>query len=270
MVGAVLQQEWLLGSRRSRLHVFRWVYAGWLIFLVFYGWVRYENEENTRVRKRYIAGTSSFVARSSAPEVVGQRFAETFVAQQMILYVLAMPAFVAGAVTDEKRRGTLQYLLTADVKARHIILGKLLACMAQVALVAVAGLPLFALLGGFAGVQPVTILAVAVALVVPLFALASVTLLASVWCRQTRGAILTLYILGTFGGLAVWYFGGVLNYFNPLFVIAPAWGAWKSLDLAELTQRLLVSSLCWGTLGGVCLAVAIWRLRVRLAELMAA
>lgn len=261
MIGAVLQQEWLLGSRRSRLHVFRWVYAGWLIFLVFYGWVRYENEDRARMMKRYVAGISSHVARSSAPEIVGQWFAETFVAQQMILLVLAVPAFVAGAVTDEKRRGTLQYLLTADVEARHIILGKLLGRVAQVALVAVAGLPLFALLGGFGGVQPITILAVAVALIGPLFALASATLLASVWCRQTRDAVLALYVLGTFGGLAVWYFGGVLNYFNPIFVIAPAWGAWKSLDLAELAQRLLLSSLCWCTLGGVCLTTAIWRLR---------
>jgi thioredoxin reductase len=120
---------------------------------------------------------------------------------------------------------------------------------------------LFALLGGFGGVQPITILAVAIALIVPLFALASATLLASVWCRQTRDAVLALYVLGTLGGLAVWYFGGILNYFNPLYVIAPAWGAWRSLDMGELAQRLLVSSLCWGTLGGVCLAVAIWRLR---------
>lgn len=261
MVGAVLQQEWLLGSRRSRLYVFRWVYAGWLIFLVFYGWVYCTNAQSNRLAGRVVYNTSSFVAYASMPEIVGQWFAETFVAQQMILLVLAVPAFVAGAVTDEKRRGTLQYLLTADVDARHIIVGKLLARVAQVALVAAAGLPLFALLGGFGGVQPITIAAVAVALVVPLFALASAALLASVWCRQTRDAVLALYVLGTFGGLAVWYFGGFLNYFNPLFVIAPAWGAWRSLDLAELGQRLLVSSLCWGTLGGVCLAVAIWRLR---------
>jgi ABC-type Na+ efflux pump permease subunit len=261
MVGAVLHQEWLLGSRRHRLYVLRWLYAGWLIALVFYGFIRYENEDRARAVKQIVAGTTSFVARSSAPEVIGQWFAETFVAQQMILLVLATPAFVAGAVTDEKRRGTLQYLLTADLEARHIVLGKLLARIAQVALVAVAGLPLFALLAGFGGVQPITLLAVAVALIVPLFALASATLLASVWCRQTRDAVLALYVLGTFGGLAVWYFHGFLDYLNPLFVIAPTWGAWRSLDLAELAQRVLVSSLCWGALGGACLALAIWRLR---------
>ncbi|HWG47832.1 MAG TPA: ABC transporter permease subunit, partial [Gemmataceae bacterium] len=261
MVGAVLHQEWLLGGRRNRLYLFRWVYAAWLIVLVFYGYVHCTNEQSSRLSGRIVNNTSSFLDRASMPEVVGQWFAESFVFQQMLLLVLLTPAFVAGAITDEKRRGTLQYLLTADLESRHIILGKLLGRVAQVALVAIAGLPLFALLAGFGGVQPATVLAVVVALIVPLFALASATLLASVWCRQTRDAVLALYVLGTIGGLAVWYFQGFLNYLNPLYVVAPAWGTWKSLELGELSRRLLVSSLCWGTFGGVCLAVAVWRLR---------
>jgi ABC-type transport system involved in multi-copper enzyme maturation permease subunit len=261
MIGAVLYQEWLLGSRRSRLYLFRWAYAGWLVVLVFYGYFFYKAEEQTRLIRRNVAGTSSFFERASMPEVVGQWFAETFVAQQMILLALATPAFVAGAITDEKRRGTLQYLLTTDLEARHILLGKLLARVGQVVLVALAGLPLFALLAGFGGVEPATLLAVGVALLVPLFALASAALLASVWCRQTRDAVLALYVLGTLGGLAVWYFRGPLNYLNPLFVLAPAWSAWKNLDLSELAHRLLISSLSWGFFGGLCLALAVWRLR---------
>ena len=261
MIGAVLQQEWLLGSRRTRLHVFRWIYAAWLIVLVAYGFLRYTVEEHQRLHRRSVANDTTFLVRSSAPEVVGQWFAETFVTQQLLLLVLATPAFVAGAIADEKRRGTLQYLLTTDLEARQIILGKLLARTAQVALVAMAGLPLFALLAGFGGVQPITLLALAVALTTPLFALASMTLLASVWCRQTRDAVLALYVLGTLAGLAVWYGQGWLRYFDPLFVLEPAWGAWRSLDLAELGRRLLLSSLGWGLLGGVCLGVAIARLR---------
>ncbi|MGH7169161.1 MAG: ABC transporter permease subunit [Gemmataceae bacterium] len=261
MVGAVLQQEWLLGSRRSRLHVFRWLYAGWLILLVGYGFARHMHEDHVRVQALQVNGTTTAIRYSSAPEMVGQWFAETFVTQQMLLLLLATPAFVAGAITDEKRRGTLQYLLTTDLESRHIILGKLLGRVAQVALIALTGLPLFALLAGFGGVQPITLLALGIALVVPLFALASLTLLASVWCRQTRDAVLALYVFGTFAGLAVWSFQGFLGYFNPLFVLAPGWGAWRGLDLTELARRLLLASLCWGTLGGVCLGLAIWRLR---------
>ncbi|MGH7226628.1 MAG: hypothetical protein ACRELF_25715, partial [Gemmataceae bacterium] len=109
MVGAVLQQEWLLGSRRSRLHVFRWLYAGWLILLVGYGFARHMHEDHVRVQALQVNGTTTAIRYSSAPEMVGQWFAETFVTQQMLLLLLATPAFVAGAITDEKRRGTLQY-----------------------------------------------------------------------------------------------------------------------------------------------------------------
>src|SRR5262249_21955236 len=161
-------------------------------------------------RNRVIDERTAYYA--SAPEIVGQWFSEAFVAQMMFFLVLATPAFVAGAITDEKRRGTLQYLLTADLEARHIVIGKLLGRVARVLLVAVAGLPLFALLAGFCGVQPITLLVVAIALLMLLFALASATLLASVWSRQTRDAVLAVYGLGTLGGLAVWYFQGPLDY----------------------------------------------------------
>src|SRR5258707_10352712 len=36
MVGPVLHQEMLLGTRRNRLYVFRWIYAGWLLLQVLY------------------------------------------------------------------------------------------------------------------------------------------------------------------------------------------------------------------------------------------
>ena len=34
MVGPLFYHEMLLGSRRSRDHIFRWVYGGWLILQV--------------------------------------------------------------------------------------------------------------------------------------------------------------------------------------------------------------------------------------------
>jgi ABC-type transport system involved in multi-copper enzyme maturation permease subunit len=273
MVGPVLHQELLLGSRRNRTHVFRWAYAAWLIVLVLYGYARFEGEQQRLRLAKYNATTWPPPAlaeprRASAPEIVGAWFAEAFVVQQLLLIALATPALVAGAVTDEKRRGTLQYLMTADLDDRHIILGKVLARSAGVALLALTGLPLFALLAGFGGVSPVTVLAAGVVVVLPLFALASVAVLASVWCRQTRDAVVAVYVLGTLAGLVVWRMGGVLDYFNPLYVLAPAWGPWRSLDLAEVGRRLLGSTVCWGLLGCTCLGLAIWRLRpVYLKEL---
>ena len=167
MVGPVLHQELLLGSRRNRLYAFRWFYAAWLIAQVFYFWFQFQGEDYARRAALYAQNLTVSANEASAPEVVGARFAETFVAQQMLFLVLVIPAFVAGAVTDEKRRGTLQYLLTSDLEARHILLGKLLGRVAQVALLGLAGLPLFALLAGFGGVGPLTLLYAFLVLLLP-------------------------------------------------------------------------------------------------------
>jgi ABC-type transport system involved in multi-copper enzyme maturation permease subunit len=261
MVGPVLYQELLLGGRRNRLHVLRWIYAGWLVVQVLWFYFLFIGQEMNKAQAAFRGMDLGNRNPASAPGVVGAWFAEAFVSQQMILLTLAVPAFVAGAVTDEKRRGTLQYLLTADLDARQIIVGKLLGRVAQVALLALAGLPLFCFLGGFGGVEPLTVLLVGLVLVVPLFALASMTLLASVWCRQTRDAVLGLYVLGGLGWLLVWAVGGVLDYLNPLYVLAPAWGPRSTMDLDEVGVRLAGSVVAWGLLGSASLALAVWRLR---------
>jgi ABC-type transport system involved in multi-copper enzyme maturation permease subunit len=179
----------------------------------------------------------------------------------VLILLLITPAFVAGAITDEKRRGTLQYLLLTDLEARHIILGKLMGRFAQVILVLLGGLPLFALLAGFGGVEPISLLFLLVGLILPVFGLCSVTLLASVWCRQTRDAVLGLYVVVVLAGLVVLLVGGPLRYLDPIFVLQPAWGPAGSHDLAEAGRRLAFGSIAWGIVGMVGIGLAIARLR---------
>jgi ABC-type transport system involved in multi-copper enzyme maturation permease subunit len=254
MVGPVLHLEMLLGGRRTRLHVLRWVYAGWLVLVVLALFFAFQARQVTQSR-------ATVFNRASAPEVVGAWFSATFVSQQMLFILLLTPAFVAGAITDEKRRGTLQYLMTTDVEARHIVVGKLLARSLQVVLVLLGGLPLFALLAGFGGIEPVTIGMVGVALLMPLLGVASASMLASVLCRQTRDAVLALYVVGVAVGLAVYLIGGPLRYLDPLHVIGPAWGPRGTLDVPEAARRLLFASIAWGAIALGCGIVAAWRLR---------
>jgi len=260
MMGPIFAQEMLLGGRRNRLHLLRWIYGGWLIVLCCFFYLLFEHEEQERRNEQFRFEQRLYQPRS-APQVVGGQFATAFVIQQMILLTLAVPALVAGAITDEKRRGTLEYLLTAGLDTRHIVLGKLLARMLQVVLLAMAGWPLFALLGGFGGVEPAALLILGLTLLLALFGLSALALLASVWCRQTRDAVVSVYVVAGLGWAAVWYFGGVLAYFNPFFVLLPAWGNAGPEELALAGQRLLGAVLAWGSVGMVCLGLAIWRLR---------
>jgi ABC-type transport system involved in multi-copper enzyme maturation permease subunit len=95
---------------------------------------------------------------------------------------------------------------------------------------------------------------------VPMFALASASLLASVWSKQTRDAVLGLYAAGGAATLVLWLLGG-LHLFDPLHVLEPAWGQARLRDLQELGRRLLVYGSAWGLVAVVCFGLAVWRLR---------
>src|SRR5262249_49066967 len=146
-------------------------------------------------------------------------------------------------------------------EGRHLIIGKLLSRAAQALVLLLVGLPLFALFGALAGLDPATMLALVGVTFIPLLAIASATLLASAWCKQTREAVLILYAVGMLGFLAVRFLGGPLRYFDPLYVFDPFGGDSDAAQGDEFAERLLGSVLAWGTLGGVCLLLAMWRLR---------
>ena len=269
MLGPVLYLEMLLGGRRGRQMIFRWIYAGWLVlqlsFLWFIYWVQYQATVRGGLTGDFNA-TSRFATG----------FVEMFVVQQLILTLLITPAFAAGAITDEKTRGTLQYMLTAHLTAGEIVIGKLLGQMAQVGLLIIAGLPVLCFIGVFGGLHPAMMLAVFLVTVAPVFALGAASLLASVWARQTRDAVLSLYAAGALFLVAAavsrklatalpgaWggFFGlidAVFQLFSPLYVLEPGWG---SGDLLLLFRRLVGSMLAWGGVGLACLGLAVWRLR---------
>jgi ABC-type transport system involved in multi-copper enzyme maturation permease subunit len=261
MVTAVLQHELLLGSRRFRVYVMRWLLAGWLVLQVLWLYVLFQSEF---LGRQFVAGLrfwAPLTVQPSAPEVVGYWFAEIYVTQQILLLLGLIPALMAGAITDEKRKGTLQYLLLTEVGTTDLIVGKMLGRLLQVLLVLLAGLPLFALMAGFAGLAPRTLLFVALSLVLPTFGLSSLTMLASVWFRQTRDAVLALYVAGVLGALVVRQVGGPLLFLDPLYCLAPVWGSPATHDLPEATRRLLGGMLAWGLLGGLALLTAILSLR---------
>jgi ABC-type transport system involved in multi-copper enzyme maturation permease subunit len=272
MIGSIVHQELLLGSRRGRLITLRRIYATWLIlqFSLFFSRYCYAQYRSMLDSDQYDIAASARFADS---------YLATLVTQQFLLLFLLAPAFIAGAITDEKARGTLQYLLTSSLTTWEIVVGKLLGRLAHLALVGVTALPLLCLLAPFGGFDLLSLAGVAATLALPLLAVGAASLLASVWARQTRDAVLALYALGAVGYLAVrglhelagalpptsslapWLDGldRLLQSLNPLFVLEPAWGGNQAP--AEFLQRLLVAVAVWGALTLACLGLAVWRLR---------
>jgi ABC-type transport system involved in multi-copper enzyme maturation permease subunit len=263
--------ELLLGSRRGRLRTLCRLYASWLVlqflilFLSYLPEIPFGNQPP-------LAAVSRFV----------NAYLDLFVGQHFLLLILVTPTFVAGAIADDKAQGTFQDLLLADLTSWDIAIGKFLGRTSQVAVLALVGAPFFGFVGGYGHVNLLTLLALPAVTAILVFALGAAGLLASVWSRQTRDAVLRVYFwLGLGGGACwgllelidhyLWTFppasrpyemltlaGGVLHSLNPLYVLEPAW---DRNDLGELAWRLLAGATVWGSLGIGCLLLAVWRLR---------
>jgi ABC-type transport system involved in multi-copper enzyme maturation permease subunit len=237
MIASVVRQEMLLAGRRHRTFHLRWLYAGFLLAqlvpLFFYSRLSWQQ-----------------LFLSTRP----QAFFASFLGQHFLLLALVTPALVAGAITEEKRRGTLIYLLTANLTPLEIILGKLVAGMQQIIILSLPGLPIAAFIAGLSGDAwfPVVVLAVSLPLV---FGLAALSLLVSVWSRSTRDAMLCVYAL---------ILAGLVPYFLPM--AAPSWlERFHPLHVLDpfdpRGERLANFGFLWGAIGVVAVLLASWRLR---------
>lgn len=254
VIGPVLYQEMLLASRRTRQYVFRWIYAGWMIFQL--GGLAFV----------YIWETLIFPEKTDVTILICTVITPVFVVQQFILLVLTTPVFVAGAITDEKTRGTLQYLLTTDLTVWNIVLGKWIARVIQVCVLYLTSLPLFCFVGVLGGMEWSTLLGLGAVSLLTALTMGAASVLASVWSRQTRDAVLGLLIV-----LSVilvinwllddWWLRPFFQSLNPLYTLEPAWGRGDWAGFQAMVGRILMAALGWGILTAACLGLATWRLR---------
>jgi len=264
MLGPIFYLEMLLGGRRGRQHFLRWFVGALLVLQLIGFYIGYwKNVENGR-------NTIGLVPSHAANEFAAG-FVSWVINQQYLIILLATPAFTAGAITDEKTRGTLLYLFAADLNSWEILIGKLLGRSFEVVVLLLATLPFLCFVGIWAEVTPLALLAIGLSLMGPIFAVGSASLLMSVWCRQTRDAVIGLFSIG---GL-VYLLWSILNwvgrslpavsglsrltgYFDPMHVAAPALSGSPPRELAEY---VIGSWIAWGSIGVTCFNIAVWRLR---------
>jgi ABC-type transport system involved in multi-copper enzyme maturation permease subunit len=240
MLASVFQLEMLLAGRRQRAYVLRWIYAAFVLALL--APFLYSDAS-----LQIWIETGGFAA-----------FFERLIVLHFGLLFLLTPAMTCGAVTDEKTTGTLQYLLTAPLSPLEIVLGKLSARTLHLALLAMAGLPLLGFFAGVAG-DPSFPIALVVISFACIFGIASVCILASVWCRTTRDAMLSIYLGGValvlLRNFAAWpRFTSLWDQMHPLRALAAD-------DAAQRWQRLGPCLLAWFVLGALAALCAALRMR---------
>jgi ABC-type Na+ efflux pump permease subunit len=161
-------------ARRQRITLFRCVYAIVLAAIA---------------AVTYWAATRNWTIRTR-PQEIARITAGLFYGLFAVQFALAVatPNWTADAIAGEKERRTLPFLLLTPLGDWQIVLGKLIARLAQVGLFVLAGIPVLCALQFFGGVDPLLLLIGYVVLAVSVLSLASLAVLASVYARTTRQA----------------------------------------------------------------------------------
>jgi len=136
---------------------------------------------------------------SSASDVVqvggaGSTLFTGLAAAVMVSAALVVPALVAPSVAGERERETLELLLATPLHPTRIVLGKLLAALAFVAVLVMACVPLFAVAYLLGGVGVHEILEFAGYTLVGVTCLGALAMVASVGLRRVSTATVVAYL----------------------------------------------------------------------------
>jgi ABC-type transport system involved in multi-copper enzyme maturation permease subunit len=266
VTGPVLFYDMVRSARRSRYVLVRCLYAG--ILTVLLGWVYFFfwlGSENGSIRARDMAGFA-------------EGFFYMFMAVQFAAVVILTPGYTAGAIAEEKDRKTLEFILTTDLGNREVVLGKVLARLANLTLVLLTGLPILAAMQFLGGVDPNLVLAGFAVTLATMVSLAAVGTLNSVYSRKPRDAIALTYVayatylLAGFSELLKSYLpiwtgpidpSALLDAFNAGNIIIALAHLTRNVNMldVELPATLRSYLLFHGVVAVVCLAWATARVR---------
>lgn len=250
MFGAVAWMEYRFGLRATTLQLLQRLYTIVLLleflgFSGYYAYVAYELQ----------ASGEAFYGNAIGACV--DDLLTFYLAQHFLLLFLVTPAFTAGAISDDKTRGNLELLLSSRLSPWEIIGGKLCGRLAQVGRLTLAAVPLLGLLAGFGGLGLETFVLVLFLTVGLLLALGSISVLASVWSRRSRDAMLYVYLLALAVAVAT-PFASASFYLEPLARVLRFLETGRGIESGLVLLGILASTLA---LGGAALGLAVWRLR---------
>jgi ABC-type transport system involved in multi-copper enzyme maturation permease subunit len=192
LFGPVLFYDLVRNARRARTYVTR---SAYLALLLLFLWAVVGSQVG---RPHYRPGGMSTreqaeqIARETA--ALAESFFYTFLSVQFALAVFLTPAYVAPAITEEKERKTLEFLLATDLDGREIVLDKLLARLGYLTLLLLTGVPVLSAVQFLGGVEPDLVFAGFAATALTVAGLAGVSILSSVYARRSRDAIVLTYV----------------------------------------------------------------------------
>jgi ABC-type transport system involved in multi-copper enzyme maturation permease subunit len=113
---------------------------------------------------------------------------------ELMMVVLLTPAYVAGAIAEDRERRIIDYLLASDLSNGEIVLGKWLSRLAHVGSLLLTGLPLLLVAQVMGGVPAVFLLTGLVVALMTMASLGALSILESICNSQPHRAILNIYL----------------------------------------------------------------------------
>jgi ABC-type transport system involved in multi-copper enzyme maturation permease subunit len=140
----------------------------------------------------------SIQARELSPNELARLGTQLFGAVlwlQGLTILLLTPAFLAGAIAEDRQRKVLPYLLASPLSGGEIVLGKLSARFMSLAVLVAVGLPVLSLAMFLGGIEPVAVWLAYAASYSSLYFLAALSIFLSVYSPRPRDSILAAYLL---------------------------------------------------------------------------
>jgi ABC-type transport system involved in multi-copper enzyme maturation permease subunit len=262
LFGPVLFYDLLRTTRRGRHVWLRCMYAGLLLAALFWIYASWFAGTSQRQGLAALFVDASLPAHE-LPEFAGDFFA-TFMTVQFLAVIVLTPTYVAGSISEEKERRSLDFLLASELSNREIVLGKLVARLGNLLLLLMTGLPILAMMQLLGGVDPNLVLVGFAVTGLTMLSLGSVSLLAAIYSATLYEALFRTYFVAIiFLPLLGW-----LPWFpehNPFGALAgqkPSFAAMSGEEQATVLYTLLgLCALIHGLVALLCTRVAIVRLR---------
>ncbi|HET7686579.1 MAG TPA: ABC transporter permease subunit [Candidatus Limnocylindria bacterium] len=146
----------------------------------------------------------------NASSSIGQAIFSMLSVFQLLLVAFIAPALTAGAISLEREKQTLDLLVTTPMRPGAIVVGKLVAALAFVLLMIVAGIPVSALVLMYGGANQADIVRQQVVLVTAAVGFGVIGIFFSALARRTQAATVLAYsamLVLAIGTILAWRLG---------------------------------------------------------------
>lgn len=176
-------------ARRGRTTLLRATYAALLL-----GWLYVLLSDHVPA-----TGVLDVLQQSAAMSLsewaeFARRYAIALLSLQTGAVLLLTPAYLSGALTEEKERRTLELLFATPLYDRELLLGKLFGRMLHLGIVLLAALPIFGMTRIWGGVDDDLLMGGLTVTFMTILSVSGISILCSVLFRTVLGALIASYV----------------------------------------------------------------------------